>query len=522
METMQRSSVSKDRSAVSPSAVSALGGERGAAGANRAAGVTRELCPGIPRRLHLLGAGGAGVSGAARVLFEHGHVLSGHDRAEGPHVELLRSMGVDVLVTPQAEGRLPAGVEMLVRSAAIPHEDPQVREAEERGIPVLKYSELLGRITPAGRTLAVAGTHGKTTTSWLTYHAACGVAESLDLARPGAIVGGICARLGTNAVSHEPHGMFVVEACEYDSSFLRLAPQGAIVTNVEDDHLDYFGTTEAIWQDFSRFANKVNPQGLMVIGEKVPRVVETSARCPVWRYGRDLFADLLGERQGRFTIRLRGTGFEIPSIELGVPGQFNVENAALALGLVIGTSARLWECDVGTTALAAAHGLERFGGAKRRFESWGRSGATEIVHDYAHHPTEVRVTLEAARRVFPGRPLHVLFQPHQHSRTSRFLAEFVDALRAADRVVVADVYGARTHIDGKNTATAHDLAAGVVRRGTAAIAPGDRGASTRAFAAGLPAHSVGLVLGAGDIEDVKDELLAHLALRGDSRSPAGR
>ena len=480
------------------------------------------LCPGVPRRVHFLGAGGAGVSGAARVLFEHGHLPSGHDRAEGPHVELLRGLGMRIDVSPQTSARLPAGVEMVVRSAAIPLEDPQVREAEERGLPVLKYAELLGRITPAGRTLAVAGTHGKTTTSWLAYHASRGVAESLQLARPGAIIGGICGRLCTNAIAHEPHGLFVVEACEYDSSFLRLAPEGAVVTNVEDDHLDYFGTTEAIHRDFSKFANKISLGGLMVIGEKVPRVVETSARCPVWRYGRDLFVDLLGERQGRFIIRLRGPGFEIPSIQLGVPGQFNVENAALALGLVIGTSARMWECDIGTVALAAAQGLEQFAGARRRFESWGRVGETELVHDYAHHPTEVRVTLEAARRVFPGRPLHVLFQPHQHSRTSRFLAEFVETLRSADRAVISDVYGARTHIDGGNTATAADVAAGIVRRGTPAAAPGNRSASVREFARGLPQHSGGLVLGAGNIKDIKDELIAELALRGAPAGAAGR
>jgi UDP-N-acetylmuramate--alanine ligase len=412
---------------------------------------------------------------------------------------------------------------VLVRSAAISHEDPQVREAEERGILVLKYSELLGRITPAGRTLAVAGTHGKTTTSWLTYHAARAVAEKLDLPLPGAIIGGICGKLGTNAIVEEPAGLFVVEACEYDSSFLKLSPQSAIITNVEDDHLDYFGSTEAIHKDFSRFAHNVHPQGLLVLGEKVPRGVEMAARCPmVWRFGRDVFADLLGERQGRFTIRLRGPGFEIPEIRVGVPGEFNVENAALALSLVVGSCMRLWDLEAKSVGNFAAQGLEGFSGAKRRFESWGSVGRTELVHDYAHHPTEVRVTLEAARRVFPGRPLHVLFQPHQHSRTKRFLTEFIESLRFADRAVIADVYGARTHIDGVNSAGAHDIVAGLSRFNVAAVAPGDKSASARAFAAGLPDNAVGLVLGAGDIEDVKHELLAHLALRGAAASTARR
>ncbi len=463
--------------------------------------------------MHFLGAGGAGVSGAARVLFEHGHELSGHDRAEGQHVELLRSMGIQVDVCAQGSAHLPEGVELLVRSAAISREDPQVREAEERGIAVLKYSELLGRITPAGRTLAVAGTHGKTTTSWLTYHASRGVAKTLDLPQPGAIIGGICSKLGTNAIVEEPAGLFVVEACEYDSSFLKLAPHSAIITNVEDDHLDYFGTTEAIHKDFSRFADRVHPQGLLVVGEKVPRGVESAARCTVWRLGRDIFAGLVGERQGRFTMSLRGPGFEIPEIHVGVPGHFNVDNAALALSLVIGSCMKLWELETMDVGLAAARGLEVFGGAKRRFESWGSVGRTEIVHDYAHHPTEVRVTLEAARRVFPGRPLHVLFQPHQHSRTARFLNEFIESLRFADRAVISDVYGARTHVDGAHSAGANDIVAGLDRCNVAAVAPGDKSASTRVFAKGLPDNAVGLVLGAGDIEDVKHELLAELALR---------
>ncbi len=482
----------------------------------------RSLCAGVPRRVHFLGAGGAGVSAAARVLFEHGHALSGHDRAESQHVELLREMGVDVRIGAQASAQLPLGVELVVRSAAIAAEDPQIREAEDRGILIWKYAELLGRITPVGRTLAVAGTHGKTTSSWLCHHAARGVAAALDLPRPGAIIGGICSNLGTNALVEDPSGLFVVEACEYDRSFLKINPQFALITNVEDDHLDYFGTSDEIHKAFSQFAHRVHPDGLLVLGKDVPRVVETSARCVVWRLGRDLFPELVSERQGRFTMRLRGPSFEISEIQLGVPGQFNVDNAALALGLAIGASARLWSVDLARTANAAARGLERFNGAKRRFESWGSAGGIELVHDYAHHPTEVRVTIEAALRVFPQRALHVLFQPHQHSRTSRFLPQFIESLRAAHCVVVADVYGARTHIDGANTATASDIAGGLSRCNVAAVAPGDKSSSARAFIAGLPDNAVGLVLGAGDIEDVKHELLAQLAVRRPAASSARR
>jgi UDP-N-acetylmuramate--alanine ligase len=163
----------------------------------------RPLLSRLPRRIHMLGAGGAGMSGAARVLAAHGHELTGHDRSDSEHVRLLRSLGVRVDVSPMESARLPEGVELVVRSAAVGLDTPAVREAQERGIPVLKYSEALGRVTPFGRTLAVAGTHGKTTTSWMLHHALRGLAASEPagiLPWPGAIVGGVCRKLGTNAV----------------------------------------------------------------------------------------------------------------------------------------------------------------------------------------------------------------------------------------------------------------------------------------------------------------------------------
>jgi UDP-N-acetylmuramate--alanine ligase len=478
----------------------------------------RAPIPGLPRRIHLLGAGGAGVSGAARILADHGHALSGHDRAEGEHVALLRRLGVEVAVGPQASARLPQDAELVIRSAAVPLEDTVVREAQERGIAVLKYSEALGRITPADRTLAVAGTHGKTTSSWMVFHALRGLACATDAPLPGAIVGGVCRTLGTNAATEEPGGWFAVEACEYDRSFLHLSPRGAIVTNVEADHLDYYGTLEAIHGAFARFVDRIPLGGLLVIGRETPRGIEQSARCAVWRVGRELKVDLLGHRGGTFSFRLSGPGFEVPLVSLRVPGQFNVDNAACAIALVVGAAAREGRFDPELAARAAARGLERFQGSQRRFEPWlpPKGIALEgidVVHDYAHHPTEVRVTLEAARRVFPGRPLHVLFQPHQHSRTARFLDEFVESLRMADRVVVAEVYGARAHIDGEHLAGSEELASRLAATGVDAVAGGGPRESARALARGIAAPAAVLVLGAGDIVDVHHDLFAELALR---------
>jgi UDP-N-acetylmuramate--alanine ligase len=495
--------------------------ERTALSSDSVRSTSRNLCAGVPRRVHLLGAGGAGVSGAARILHAHGHELSGHDRAESDHVELLRSLGVAVQISPQESARLPDGVEMLVRSAAVPSDDAQVADAIARGVPVLKYSELVGRIAPRDRTLAVAGTHGKTTTAWMLHHALRGLADARPGSpMPGALIGGICRTIGANAVAHEDGGWFAVEACEYDRSFHQLAPRGAIATNVEADHLDYYGSLDAIHTAFAHFADRLPSDGLFVIGAAVHGAVERAARCPVWRFGRELRAELVSERAGRFTFRLVGPGFRLPHVALAVPGGFNVENASLALGLVAGLAGPAGDFDPAEAAELAARGLERYTGSKRRFEPWGQVGGIELVHDYAHHPTEVRVTLEAARRALPGKPLHVLFQPHQHSRTARFFDGFVESLRFADRVVVADVYGARKHIDGSHTAGAREMADALRARGVDAVAPGALDPSADEFASALPDPAAGLVLGAGDIEGIKDGLLARLALRGTPRRRA--
>ncbi len=485
--------------------------------------------PGLPIRVHLLGAGGAGVSGAAQLLRSRGHQLSGHDRAESPFLERLRELRIPVDIEPSAAHLLPEDAQAVVRSAAVPEDDPQVLAALERGLPVLRYGELLGKLSCANRTLGIAGTHGKTTSSWMALHAALGVQKARSLAgleapRPGALVGGLHTELETNAVAPEPKGWFIAEACEYDRTFLQLSPYGAIVTNLEPDHLDYYGSEGALIEAFARYADRVHPEGLLVLGRDVPGSVEVAARCDTWRLGREFDVDLCSEDQGRFEMRVRGPGWATPAFRLAVPGQFNVDNAACAIALVVGLEALRGEVDLHEAATHAVRGLALFRGAARRFEAWGHHDGIDLVHDYAHHPTEVGVTLEAARRVFPGRPVHVLFQPHQHSRTARFMEDFVEVLRGADRVVIADVYGARRVID-RQIAGAEELVLRLRRAGVDAVEGGDLDASVGAFVDGLPqgggqTRNVGaaaLIMGAGDIDGIRGQLSERLALRGPAR-----
>ncbi len=481
-------------------------------------GARRELV-GLPARVHLLGVGGAGVSGLARILVARGARVSGHDRSASGMLAALDELALEISRGDSRAEHLPPDVELVIRSAAVPVDDPQVVAAHERGVRVLKYAEVLPCLAAPERLLGVAGTHGKTTTSWMLWHALEGIAAGLGGPTAGALIGGICRRIATNAVAGSPDGFFCLEACEYDRTFLRLSPRGAAITNVEEDHLDYYGSLEAIRNAFARFANLVAAEGLIVLGRTVPEEIELGGRATIWRLGREIETDLLGEERGRFRFRLRGPGWATPAVQLQVPGHFNVENAALALALAIGLVSRVNGVAPQALAGPAAEGLERFLGAERRFEPWGTVGGVHVVHDYAHHPTEVRSTVEAALRVFPKLPLHVLFQPHQHSRTSRFLEAFADSLRAASYVVVAEVYGARKHIDGERRAGASELVLELKRRGVEALEGGPLATSVERFVRSLPEKAAALVLGAGDVELVRDALLRDLALR--SALPGG-
>ena len=461
-----------------------------------------------PQRIHLLGAGGAGVSGAAHLLQARGHRLTGHDRELSPFGQALEATGVSIACGPSGVACLPEDATMVLRSAAIDAGDPQWVAARERGLPVWKYAEVLGWLSQRYRVLACAGTHGKTTTSWMLHHALQGIP---GMAGAGALVGGLHRELGVNAVAPQGDTPLVVEACEYDRTFLRMRPRGALITNIEPDHLDYYGDMAAIEEAFASFAAQVSPEGLLVVGSKVPERVEAFAACQTWRLGREVRIEIRNRRRGMGTFRLKGPGWVVPEVSLAVPGDFNVENAALAIALAMGRAQR-WGLDLDQAALGVAQQVARFEGAGRRFEPWGTFGGIELVHDYAHHPTEVRVTLEAARRVMPGKPIHVLFQPHQYSRTARFLRDFAQSLEGAARVVVADVYGARAHIDSQG-AGAEDLVRELVSCGVPAEYGGPPSEAGRRLARGLQGACAGLILGAGDIDGIRGELQDRLAVR---------
>jgi len=441
------------------------------------------------RRIHLVGIGGAGMSGLARLAAGAGYAVSGTDRSDSATLADLRAVGVDARAGHGAEGL--DGVDVVVVSTAIGADNPDRREAERLGIPVIHRSELLAELMDGRRGLAVAGAHGKSTTSGMLVMA---------LGHPSACVGAtIPGGGGTGAVWGDPP-WFVAEADESDRSLLNLRPEAAILLNVDHDHHTTYANIDEVMDVFSRFVAALPPDGVLVVGpDDRAREVGRSARCEVREVGHDTDAfchiHLTGE--GDATCRVDG---EAPvRLRLSVPGTHNLENAACALTLAH------W---CGIPPAMAAERLSGFTGVGRRYEHRATVGDIRIVDDYAHHPAEIAATLAAARQAHDGRIVAV-FQPHLYSRTKALLAETAEALTAADVVVVTEIYAAREEpdptISGRDIVTA-------MGGGRAVFAPTLAEAAEAAAALIEPGDLV-LTLGAGDITTLCEDLAPRLRTR---------
>jgi len=382
--------------------------------------------------IHLVGIGGSGLSAIARVLHGRGYRVSGSDRQPSALTAALAAEGMTIYIGHRAEQV--AGAGLVIVSSAVPDENPEVVEARRRGLPVVKREQLLGELTAGKKVIAVAGAHGKTTTTamiaWILLQA------GLD---PTFIVGGVLQNLGTNArTGAGPH--FVIEADEYDRAFLGLHPDVAAITALEHDHPDCYPTFDAMRAAFSAFVGQVVAGGLLVVNgedEEARQMGEQAAGLRVITYGLDRRWDwwAAGEQLGSSSaFEVWRGGERLGVCALQVPGRHNLLNALAALAVSAG---------VGVEFEPAAAALTRFRGTARRFEVKGHAGGITVVDDYAHHPTEIRATLAAARLKYPGRPLWAVFQPHTYSRTAALLDGFAAAFDQADHVVVTGIYAAR-------------------------------------------------------------------------------
>ena len=406
-------------------------------GANR-----RQLPPELAR-VHMVGIGGAGMSGIARILLDRGGEVSGSDAKESRGVAALRARGAHIAIGHDAGNLdLLAGgpTAVITTHAAIPKDNPELVEAGRRGVPVILRPAVLAKLMAGHRTLMVTGTHGKTTTTSMLI-----VALQHSGFDPSFAVGGDLGEAGTNA-HHGSGEVFVAEADESDGSLLEYTPDVAVVTNIESDHLDFFGSAAAYTDVFDAFVQRLRPGGALVVCVDDPGAAALAARAEsadfrVLRYGSDPAAGLAGaltgwQQQGTGAVaEILLAGEQHPrALRLSVPGRHMALNA---LGAVLAA------IEAGAPVESVLDGLAGFEGVRRRFELVGSADGVRVFDDYAHHPTEVRAALAALRGVAGGARCIVVFQPHLYSRTKAFAREFGEALGGADEVFVLDVYAAR-------------------------------------------------------------------------------
>ena len=467
------------------------------------------------RRIHLIGIGGSGMSAIALVLLQSGYSVSGSDRQKSPLVQSLEEAGARVFIGHQAEHI--RGAQLIVRSSAIHDDNPEVQAALQAGIPVLKRVDFLTRITEGKRVVAVAGSHGKTTTTamiaWLLHAAG---------ENPSYIIGGVSINLGNNAHAGEGD-TFVIEADEYDRMFLGLHPHIAVVTNVEHDHPDCYPTAEDFYQAFATFMGGMPVDGVLLAnGEDkgAARLLKDTGDTGrhAFSYGvldvaqldhlyraRDLF---FNEKSGGYDFDFYVSNQMATPVHLQMAGEHNVRNATAALAAAHQLGISLTDA---TQALAVFHGVGR------RFDVRGKVAGVVLIDDYAHHPTEIRATLAAARQAYPRQALWVVWQPHTFSRSRMLFDQFVASFYQADHVLVTEVYAAREPTTPDFSAKQFVDALQASGHGDARFSGGLRETGDILLQS-LHAGDVLIVLSAGDADEIGRRLFTELPYHSSHRA----
>jgi UDP-N-acetylmuramate--alanine ligase len=445
-----------------------------------------------PRPVHFMGIAGAGMSALALIARRRGVTITGCDPDPAGAADLV-ALGAQVW-----QGHDPAhliGVRAVVVTAAVPPDHPELARARAMGLPVVPRKQALAELVAVGRTVGIAGTHGKSTTTVMTTEAlaAAGLA-------PTGLAGGRVSSWGGNARPGADR-LFVVESDEYDQAFLALHPSIAVINNIEADHLECYGSLAALEEAFAIFAGRAER---VLAGSDDPGAQRLAARlgARVWRFGlrdADIHITNISQSPAGSQADVRFPDGRRVTLRLRVPGIHNLRNATAALGVVAALAAPI---EPALEALAAYNGLGR------RFERLGEINGVEVVDDYAHHPTELVATLAAARQAFPGRRLVAVFQPHLYSRTSEHGQAMGVALSVADLVIVADVYGAREQpMPGITGALVAEAA---MQAGAVTIYEPDRSRLTERVQEAIRPGDLVLTLGAGDVTRVGRELVQCL------------
>jgi UDP-N-acetylmuramate--alanine ligase len=458
------------------------------------------------KNIHLIGIGGTGLSAIARVLIEKGYSISGSDRALSPLAQKLQAEGVKVMIGHKAENI--HGADLIVRSSAVTDDNPEIQAALAAGIPVLKRADFLDQLMTGQKCIAIAGTHGKTTTTAM-------IAWMLSAlgADPSFIVGGVLKNLNTNARAGKG-AYFVIEADEYDHMFLGLTPEIIVVTNMEHDHPDCFPTPEIYRQAFVDFIQRMPAQGTLLAcaeNDGSASLVQPARQSgyQVFTYGAG--ADNSYQAQNLSVNQKGGFDFDAIShvpegspslmghLSLQVPGKHNVLNSLVALAIAHRLNLPLDK---------AAQALGEFSGAGRRFDIVGEVNQITLIDDYAHHPTEIRAVLAAARSRYPARRIWAVWQPHTYSRTQSLFNEFVASFSDANRVIVTEIYAAR---EPAQNFSAAQLVESMPHPSAKFIA--EIPAVSQYLLENLQPNDVVLVLSAGDADQINLQILNGLKAR---------
>ncbi|MBI5078312.1 MAG: UDP-N-acetylmuramate--L-alanine ligase [Candidatus Yonathbacteria bacterium] len=419
---------------------------------------------------HFIGIGGIGVSAVARMMLIRGVSVTGSDRISSPITEKLETEGAKVFIGHDA-ANVPEVCDLVVYSPAVPENNPELRIVRERGVQILSYPEALGMISRGMRTVAVSGTHGKTTTTAMIAGVLAGAHKN-----PTVIVGSLM-KSGSNFISGTSD-IFVVEACEYKHSFLNLSPEILVITNIDNDHLDYYGTLEGVQKAFGELVQKVPVGGAIVCDPSDPRVAPVLTKA---------VAKIVDYQLGNPTSKL----------VLQVSGEYNIKNAKAALAV-----ARILAVD----EVEATKLLAKFEGTWRRQELKGKTENGAFVYDdYAHHPTEIRATLQGFRAKYPTGKIRAIFQPHLYSRTKLLLNEFAESFTDADEVIIVPIYAAREKPDPE--ITAEKLAQAIKAHHKNVRVLGEFSAVEKYIRTTIQKDDIIITMGAGDVFKIGESLI---------------
>ncbi len=473
----------------------------------KAAHVYEVVSPGVVtglagKRFHFIGAGGVGMSGLARLLVKNSCIVTGSDQAHTAIIEKLCRSGADIKIGHNPDN-INDKTEAVVISAAIKQENPELQKARESGIEIYKYARMLGQLTGRYNGIAVSGTHGKSTVGgWLVY---CLKKAGVDT---NFIIGADITQLGTSSGAGDS-SYFIAEACEYDRSFLNLKPAIACILNIEADHLDYYSDVDEITEAFLQFARQVKPHGVLIANGDDPNVAKVISRLP-----EDFHCDTFGVDQNcNFSaqnIKLKNglhhfdvyhDGKLLGKTKISLPGSHNILNALAVVAMAI---------HAGVKPERILKLLDTFTGLDRRMMLKDKINDITVLDDYAHHPTEIRASLEAIRQKYQPRRIWCVFQPHQYSRTRFLLDDFAKSLTLADITIVPDIYFVRDTEAEKKKANSQILVDRIKSKGSEALFIDNFSKICDYLKQNVTAFDLVVTMGAGDIWKVADEYIQWL------------